>query len=1036
MRNKKLLLSSVALFSITATIFYLNNSTQNIEGLYQQKNGVLADEYSSDDMREWLRSKMIDVNTGEVITSEELRKIMSMHASKPKAITVEWKEHGPDNVGGRTRALWVDRSSNAVIWAGGVSGGLFKSENYANNWSRVSSFPGNQFISSIAQDASGNVYVATGSTNESWDGNGLYVSPDGGETWELVPGTSAFSTINRVVGSPLNNTILFTTTSGLRSYNYGDASVSTVPGYGGTGTKVVAISSDGHIVVVGATNNRTWVSTDGGVNFTDRSGSGAGQISSSGYTRIEYAVSKLKADGTYNIYAATTSSNNQGQWVSNDSGTTWEKHTASTPAGTTNGVIDYRDQGTYNSVVTFDPTDPSRAIIGGIDLHDWKQTLTNPAAGGWNKLSIWSANKQSDFYVHADNHALTWSGNDILYIGNDGGIGKSLDLANTFVHASRGYNTIQFYKIGYDRNGAVIGGAQDNGTSYNDHSGGSYQEFKEVTGGDGFSTVISFFNPNVIFTSSQYNSVRRSGAGGENFTNIASDNGQLFTSFLPQFPGTYGGVGDGGGAHPFHTMIFLGEYYDLNSEDSVTFIPQKSYDAGETVMIPSLATGDTIAYVTPTAITYDDTLLFDPALTSTEYVVIDALTGNEFDLGYLGWTPFASASGNYPPVNGDTLTVDAPSGSVTVVVQSSQSYDFYYGSNPLTGEIIDMGRDEFLLGVSWDTLLVQDPYQSWFMVSTGANGGELWGTRDALRLSVLNPQWVRFAENLGTSQVDVEFSEDLSHIYVLGNNIYRFDGLGSVYTSDDDFDNKLDLDSDSSGYAITRTTVSTLNFSAIGIDPRNPDDLVAVQGFNGNVYRSSNATAVSPSLTNVGSQGGLAFYDVVVDRDDNQILFAATSNGVSLSENGGATWTDVSDDGFAGTPAYHILQSWRTWEEGNRRNGEVYVGTYGRGIWSTDAVLSLVNNDGNLKNDNQLTLKIYPNPTKDYGTLVFDLEGNNSNVKIDFYNISGRLVKSIKASASTGKNEIGFSTSGMPQGTYIVRLKSGDFVQSTKFIKL
>lgn len=1037
MKQNRLLIGAIGLSAVAVASILVSSLNYPQDSSYVRTAGSLDVVQDGNEAQEWLRSKMIDVNTGEVITEEALSQIMNAHKLKPKSINVEWVEHGPDNIGGRTRSIIVDRTNSNVIWSGGVSGGLYKSVNAANNWSRVSNFPGNQFISSIAQDADGNVYVATGSLNESWNGNGLYVTSDSGETWDIVPGTGAFSTINRIASSPTTNSIFFATSAGLRSYAFGDASISSVPGYGGTGCRVITASPDGEVLVAAATNNRTWTSLDWGVTWEDRSGNAAGQIAASGYARIEYAISSRKPNGAYNIYAATSSSNNQGQWVSNNTGETWYKHTPSTAANITNGVIDYRNQGTYNNIVSYDPTDPNRAIIGGIDLHEWKQVIENPASGGWNKISLWFTNKQSPLYVHADNHAMAWDyENNIFYMGNDGGIGKSIDLANTFYPASRGYNTIQFYKIGYDRNGAVIGGAQDNGTAYNDHSGGTYQEAKEVTGGDGFSTVISFFNPNIIFTTSQYNNVRRTGAGGSNFNSISSDNNQLFNSFLPPFPGTYLPVGEAGGAHPFVSQIFLGEHYDLNSEDSVTFIPQKSYAAGQTILVPSLATGDTIKYITPIAVTYDDTLNFDPALTTTEYIITDGISGNQFDLGLLSWTPFVSASGSYPPVTGDTLTVDAPSGPTVVRVNAVQPYDFYYGSNSLTGETIAMHTETVFFAISWDTLRVQDPFQSWFLVSTSRNGGELWGTRDALRLSVLNPKWVRLAQNLGSSQVDVEFSADLNHMFVCGGPIFRFDGMGSVYTSDPDFIDKLSLDE--SGSAITRTTLSNLNFSGIGIDHRNPNVLVAVQGFSGSVYRSSNATAAAPSLTNVGSQGGLAFYDVVVDRNDDDILFAATFNGASLSENGGATWTDVSDPEFAGTPSYHILQSWRTWAEGNRREGEVYLGTYGRGLWSTDATLSVAQNNSNnsIKETKKPTISVFPNPARYNSTLVFELNSTND-VDIQFYNISGRLVKTVqKTNLMEGRNEVVFSTSELPQGTYIIRVRAGQEIQSTKFIKM
>ncbi|MDX1651788.1 MAG: T9SS type A sorting domain-containing protein [Brumimicrobium sp.] len=1026
MKRNRLLIGGVGVAAIALSTFISQSFKSEVPAKYTQDRGGLAVQNDANDFKEWLKGMMIDVETGEVITPERLNEVMmNYRANQTKAVTVEWFEQGPDNIGGRTRAILVDHINENRIWAGGVSGGLYVSNNNANQWDRVENFPGGQFISSIAQDQGGNIYVATGSLDESWSGSGLYVTPDFGATWQLVPGTASESRINRVAATKHNATVYFTTNTGLKQYTFG-GSVSNVTAYGGSGSKTLAYSMDGNVIVVAAANNRTWVSLNWGQTWSDVSGNAAGQIASTGFTRIEYAISKRKSDNTYSIYAATTSSNNQGQWISLNSGATWTKHTPSTPADDPSGVIDYRNQGTYNSVVTFDPTDPKRVIVGGIDLHEWKQVINNPPAGGWNRISLWFANPTSSLYVHADNHELKWDSQNRLYIGNDGGIGVSTDLAQTFYHANRGYNVTQFYAIGYDKHGSVIGGTQDNGALYNDHTNATYKEFKRATGGDGFTCEISFFNPDVIFTSSQYNVMYRSGDGGE-----------TFNSFVANLPG-YSPVGDGG-EHPFHTQFHFGEYYDLNSEDSVIFVPQASYNTGDVVQVPSLATGDTIDYVTPSNIYYDDTLYYNPALTQTEYVVTASNNfGTEYDLGILNFTPFPTASGNYPPLVGDSLLVELPSGAEdTVVVGSVTPYDYYIGSNP-DGKTYELGRDTFALGIAWDTLTVQDPFQSWFVLSTSLNGGELWGTRDAARLSVANPKWVRIAENLGSSQVDVAFSRDLNHMFVAaGGSISRIDGLGSVYTSDPDFETKTDLDEGAT--ATSKTIVASGSFLGIGVNPANANDLVATQGFNGNVYRSSNAASATPTITMVGSQGGIAFYDVIIDRDDNDILFASTFNGVSLSEDGGATWTDVSDPQFFGTPSYEIRQSWRSFTEGNRRPGEIYVGTYGRGIWSSSSLLNVSENEsGPLadKKKNKPTLEVYPNPARYNSTLVIDIKESNK-LEVQFFNISGRMVKRIeKTNVSVGRNEVVFDASDLPQGTYIIRAQSGKQVETTKFMKM
>ena len=73
-----------------------------------------------------------------------------------------------------------------------------------------------------------------------------------------------------------------------------------------------------------------------------------------------------------------------------------------------------------------------------------------------------------------------------------------------------------------------------------------------------------------------------------------------------------------------------------------------------------------------------------------------------------------------------------------------------------------------------------------------ANGGELWGTRNALRLSATDQQWGIIVQGIGGqnyNNVDAEFSRDLNHLYIStgGGTVTRVDGLGSLYTSSPTF---------------------------------------------------------------------------------------------------------------------------------------------------------------------------------------------------------------------------------------------------------
>jgi hypothetical protein len=80
-------------------------------------------------------------------------------------------------------------------------------------------------------------------------------------------------------------------------------------------------------------------------------------------------------------------------------------------------------------------------------------------------------------------------------------------------------------------------------------------------------------------------------------------------------------------------------------------------------------------------------------------------------------------------------------------------------------------------------------------VFVNANGGELWGTRNALRFAQ-DANWVCVARGIGNGNVDIEFSRDLENCYInVGNGgIWRVDGLGSVYTSDTLFNAKVSYD--------------------------------------------------------------------------------------------------------------------------------------------------------------------------------------------------------------------------------------------------
>ncbi|GGI56325.1 PA domain-containing protein [Winogradskyella haliclonae] len=108
----------------------------------------------------------------------------------------DWESRGPDNVGGRTRGLMFDPNdaSNQTVFAGGVSGGLWKNTNISSpisTWTRVD-LPENLNVSVIVADPNNpNIfYIGTGEsyTNGDVSGDGVWQSTDAGTTWARVLG--------------------------------------------------------------------------------------------------------------------------------------------------------------------------------------------------------------------------------------------------------------------------------------------------------------------------------------------------------------------------------------------------------------------------------------------------------------------------------------------------------------------------------------------------------------------------------------------------------------------------------------------------------------------------------------------------------------------------------------------------------------------------------------------------------------------------------------------------------------------------------
>ncbi|MDX5506877.1 MAG: hypothetical protein LPK46_12140, partial [Bacteroidota bacterium] len=100
---------------------------------------------------------------------ESISQFLQQTQFTPGAISTPWVERGPNNVGGRVRAIMYDPNdpNHKKVWAGGVTGGLWYNNDITNpssQWISVGDFWDNIAVTAIAYDPTNTntFYVGTG----------------------------------------------------------------------------------------------------------------------------------------------------------------------------------------------------------------------------------------------------------------------------------------------------------------------------------------------------------------------------------------------------------------------------------------------------------------------------------------------------------------------------------------------------------------------------------------------------------------------------------------------------------------------------------------------------------------------------------------------------------------------------------------------------------------------------------------------------------------------------------------------------------
>lgn len=530
-KKHKLILFVLVSVCLISSIFFLNTSEKQYftsvelkeiehnKKLERRNQGIYKQD-APDVIREELANARKYI--GEEKDSRSVNYIMDSFKqakrNKSNVSNLNWINRGPGNVGGRTRALVVDKNDTTMnTWiAASVGGGIWKSVDRGLNWENLTDHQiPNLAFSSLVQSSSNPeiLYAGSGEGFGSIDairGAGVFKSVDGGLTWSQIESTASstnFSFINRMLINPSNADVLViaTNTGVYKTSNGGSTWSNTLSP--GNRVQDLRMNHNNFNTQYAAVNGvGIYRSGNGGSTWTKKSDDFGG-------ARTEIALSRTTPS---TIYAATQMPSNGSKLSrSFDSGTTWTEITGI-------NVSWLGGQGWYDNTIMVHPFNPDIVYVGGVNLYRIDITVN---AGTATLL-----NGAGNTYVHADQHSIEYYITDLenekffTIVTNDGGIFYNENgLLNIWSERTNSYTTSQFY--GGDRHPyqkRYIGGMQDNGSWYNNIENPiSTSPWSSSTGGDGYDGVWHKTDPKQMIATSQYNATYKTNDGGNSWYEIA-----------------------------------------------------------------------------------------------------------------------------------------------------------------------------------------------------------------------------------------------------------------------------------------------------------------------------------------------------------------------------------------------------------------------------------------------------------------------------------------------------------------------------------
>lgn len=392
----------------------------------------------------------------------------------------DWQNLGPnkmENMGGRMISHAFEPGNSQVIWAGSASGGLWLSEDGGDSWQPMSDQIPSTGIGAVAVNPlnSNSVLIGTGEgyalgSSAIRPGLGVFKSTDRGLGWfptdfdyQQSAGVSAFKLIWNYADT---NVVWLATTNGI--WKSTDGGLSWILKKGDGTNQQTSICDD---LVQHPTNPDTLyaaIEADGIWKSTDGGETWVKTSSGLPDSNMDFIDLDLCRDQPEVLYTSISSGqatnfNLRGLYRSDNGGNSWEKIENAPDAFCPTGAMFC--QGWYDNVVAVSPADPDVVWLGGASL--WRSTN---GGQNWTQHDYYACSNcplPQDCRTYVDQHDFAFDPQNpqTVYALNDGGVSKSTDGGTCWQTKNEGLVTAQFYAIAAGRSdpGTIVAGTQDHG---------------------------------------------------------------------------------------------------------------------------------------------------------------------------------------------------------------------------------------------------------------------------------------------------------------------------------------------------------------------------------------------------------------------------------------------------------------------------------------------------------------------------------------------------------------------------------------------